>query len=171
MFNIGDTVLYDMWSVCKIVGTEEQEINNSTASYYLLQPVFEQDTTLYVPQNNTVLLGKMRPLLSESQAEEILASLPHAELIWIEDERLRQQRYQEIITHGDRKELSSLIRTLYLHREKQQKSGRRLHISDENAFHQAKELLFRELAFVSGVTPKEIENKLSASANKCNVFD
>ena len=49
----------------------------------------------------------------------------------MEDENARRERYREVISGGDCRELMRLIRTLHLQRKKQQERGKHLRLSDE----------------------------------------
>lgn len=156
MFSIGDTIMYDTWGVCRIVGTEEKDIGGNKALYFRLEPLFDDHTTLYLPQNNPAFLQKVRTVLSADEAETVWQSLPSLTTLPCINERQRRQQYHEIIAQGDRIELLRLIKTLL-----QRRQQRRLPVSDETAYQQAGFLLFRELAFVWHTTPKEVEQRIT----------
>ena len=63
MFHVGDTVLYGTQGVCKIEGTEENDLGGNTVEYYVLRPVFDENAKIYVPMNNQMLLSRMQELL------------------------------------------------------------------------------------------------------------
>lgn len=164
---IGDTVVYGTQGVCRISAIEENDLGGQTVEYYVLKPVFDQNSTVYVPVNNQKLVSKMRGVMNENEIYEMIRSMPEEKTIWIEDEGERKQAYQEIIDLGDRKKLVQLIKTLYEHQLEQQKHKRRLHISDETALKQAESLIFQEFAAVLSIKPEEVVPFISAQINSC----
>lgn len=156
MFAIGDIVLYGTNGVCKIVGTDEKEIEGDLIEYLVLKPVYDENSTLFVPKKNKVLLSKIRSVMSAEEIYELIKAIPDEDTIWINDENDRKVKYQSIINEGDRKKLVQLIKTLHLHKLSQQGKGRKLHQSDENLLKQAEKLLHDEFAIVLNIQPNEV---------------
>ncbi len=156
MFCVGDTVIYGTQGVCRISAIEENDFGGDSVEYYVLRPVYDVNSTVFVPVKNEKLVGKMRAVLSPEEIIGMIRSMPDEETIWIEDETERKQTYQEIIREGDRRKLVRLIKTLHFHGLEQQKKGRRLHQSDESALKQAEELLYNEFALVLKIRPEEV---------------
>ena len=166
MFHVGDTVLYGAQGVCKIEGTEENDLGGNTVEYYVLRPVFDENAKIYVPMNNQMLLSRMRDTLTDQEARRLLDSTSDAELIWNEDDTLRKQQYQAILSRSMETELLSVVKTLYLHQKEQKAKGKNLHISDENIYKQAKGILLCELAFAMGISQEEAERLLMSCLSK-----
>ena len=166
MFHVGDTVLYGTQGVCKIEGTEETDLGGNTVEYYVLRPVFDENAKIYVPMNNQMLLSRMRDTLTDQEARRLLDSTSDAELVWNEDDTLRKQQYQAILSRNMETELLSVVKTLYLHQKEQKEKGKNLHISDENIYKQAKGILLCELAFAMGISQEEAERLLMSCLSK-----
>ena len=64
--------------------------------------------------------------------------------------------YGEILRGGDRKALAGLIRTLYLHRERQKTAGKKFHTGDEQLLDRAQKLLHEECAYVLNLRPEDV---------------
>lgn len=64
--------------------------------------------------------------------------------------------YGEILRGGDRKALAGLIRTLYLHRERQKAAGKKFHTGDEQLLDRAQKLLHEEFAYVLNLRPEDV---------------
>lgn len=157
MFQVGDTITYGTQGVCRIVGTEENDLGGDTVEYYVLKPVFDENATVYVPKNNRILLSKMRPVLSEQEARALLHTVQDIKTVWTDDDAKRRQEFQELLSCGDRTELCALIKTLSAHQKQQKSKGKHLHINDEAVLKQAKTLLFSEIAFALQTTPDQVE--------------
>ncbi len=156
MFCVGDTVIYGTQGVCKIVGTEENDLSGDTMEYYVLRPVYDENSTVFVPMGNKALLERMRSVLSAEEIYAMIKNMPEQETIWIDDDNDRKTAYQEIINRGNREELVRLIKTLHMHKLEQQQKGRKLHISDEGFLKQAETLLYNEFAIVLNIKPNEV---------------
>jgi len=50
---------------------------------------------------------------------------------YIENEKEREKSYKATLSSRDPEQLISIIKTLYLHQEKQKEKGKKLHIADE----------------------------------------
>ncbi len=155
-FFIGDMVRYATTGVCEITDITEMTIAKKKSRYYVLQPVYKNALQVYVPCDNDTLLSKMRRLLSREEIMALIASMPKESSNWIEDELTRKATFQQILTQGDRQKLIGMIRSIYLHKEKQQALGKRLHQTDERSFMEAQKLLSDEFAYVLGIQPEEV---------------
>lgn len=156
MYCVGDTVLYGSQGVCRIVGTDEKKIGGNKIEYFVLKPVYDENSTVFVPSSNDNLMSKMRSVLSAEAIYQMIKAMPDEDTIWIDDENERKQKYQKIISEGDRKKLVQLIKTLHLHKVSQQKKGRKLHQCDEGMLKQAEKLLYDEFALVLKIKPDEV---------------
>ncbi|MBP1569808.1 MAG: CarD family transcriptional regulator, partial [Oscillospiraceae bacterium] len=57
---------------------------------------------------------------------------------------------------GVRKDIATLIRSLYLHKKELAEKGKKLRSSDEQIMQRAEKLLYGEFAWVLGIEPKEV---------------
>jgi CarD family transcriptional regulator len=146
MYDTNELVLYGTEGVCKITGIETKTIDHHRRDYYVLSPVDSARSTIYVPMDNQKLLGKMRPILTAPEVDQLVHSLPAGNPMWIEDESQRKETYREVLRRGNPSELLQMIKALYLHQKRQQAKGRHLHIADENYFHMAEKLVYEEFA-------------------------
>lgn len=154
MFQKDDMVRYGAHSVCRVEDITVKDFNGAAVEYYVLRPVYNDTSTIYVPAHNHALTEKMRKVLSEGEIQALIHAMPHEESIWIDDEEARRERYREILAGGDRAELIRMIKALYHHQCEQQAKGRRLHMSDDRFFKEAEKMLHEEFALVLGI-PKE----------------
>lgn len=68
MYQIKDAVLYGMQGVCEVEDIAEKDFSGEKRMYYVLMPVYQSSSTIYIPVDNENSLSKMRKVLS---AEEI----------------------------------------------------------------------------------------------------
>lgn len=156
MYKVNDTVLYGTHGVCKITDITEKTFDGKTIEYYVLKPVYDEKSTIFVPVNNKALATKMHSVLSPDEIYDLIKTMPEENPIWIENEAVRKERYKEIITAGDRRELVILIKTLFLHQQKQKESGKKLHVTDERFFNDAEKMLYEEIAHVLNIKPEQV---------------
>lgn len=157
MFEIGSYVSYRAEGVCVIVDIREERFGalGGTAKYYILSPIGDEKSTVFVPLDNENLVSMMRPLLS---AEEILAmveELREERMEWIEESRLRNLRFREILSCGDRKQLIVLLNTVVEHSEMIRELGKKVGSTDENAMYRAKTMLFEEFSMTTDLCDVE----------------
>lgn len=166
MFCVNDTILYGAQGVCRIVSIVRESFGSGPVDYYVLEPVYHDNSTIYVPVESAALTGKMRRMLSPEEIISLIRSMPGEELIWIENENQRKTAYREILSRGDRTELVKLIKTLYLHQQQRQAAGKKLHIADEHFFKEAEKMLYDEFALVLNLKQEEVLPFILAQINQ-----
>lgn len=163
MYQINDFVLYSLNTICRISDIATYNFAGKEIEYYVLKPVYNETSTIYIPTNNDTLKNKMRSLLSKEEIYQLIYAMPEANSLWIDDEQKRKELFQHIIDQGDRYQLIRLIKTLFLQRQKQMqiKGKSKMHVADERFFKDAEKLLYDEFAFVLGISPQQVVNFIS----------
>lgn len=155
-YQVNDTVLYGAHGVCTIQEIVERNITGTPVTYYVLRPIYDPKSTLFVPVNNQTLTAKMRRVLSETEIYHLIKTIPDEPGLWIANDHERKERYKEILVHGDRHQLIQLIKAIYQHKREQEQKGRKLHISDERFFREAEKMLYDEFALVLHIQPDQV---------------
>ncbi len=156
MFNVGDTVLYGCEGVCKISEITEKTFGDTKIEYYILEPVFNNRSTFFVPTKNETLISKMHPILSDSEITDIINGLGET-LDWIDDDNERKDSFREIVSGGDIREIASMLKCIMIHKEEVEDLGKRLHKSDEIISKEAQKVLYEEFALViDGITKDDV---------------
>ncbi len=155
-YQINDVIIYGAQGVCKIEEIIEKNICNNKIEYYVLKPIYDEKSTIFVPINNKALTAKMKQALTSNEVYEIIKDMPNEETIWIDNENVRKEKYREIISNGSRKELVQLIKTLYLYKQKQLNNGKRLHNVDDAFLKEAEKLLYDEFALVLNIKREDV---------------
>lgn len=149
MYQIGDMVLYGMEGVCEITGKEHRATAGVEGDYYVLKPVENGQSTVWVPAGNPQLVHKMRKLLSAQEVYQLIHKMASQPVMpWENNDRARRDHFQEILRSGDRMSLISMIRTLYLHQQELAAKGKKIHLSDEKQMKEAEKQLYEEFAHV-----------------------
>ena len=160
-----DLVVYGSAGVCRIVGAETREVGGKTSEYLVLRPVQNGSATVYVPKDCDALVKKMKSVLSVADVLELIHSIPKIETVWIDNDNERRSTYRDIVSRADRSELLSLIKTLYLHREKQHAVGKKLRVTDERYLSEAEKILHGEFSFVLGIKREDLETFIKDELN------
>lgn len=161
MFRMGDVVLYGIQGICKISGIEVKQIGKTALDYYVLNPVFNESTALFVPVDNEKLTTKMQNILGVKEVKQLIEKAQQISVLEICDEATKRERYREILSSGNREELISLIKTIRLEREKRSKLNKKLNMSDEQTLYKAERLLFNEIAYVLEIEPQEVQKMIT----------
>ena len=72
MFGVGDTVVYGTQGVCRIERTESRRVRGEYIDYLVLRPVYDSNSTLFIPKSNEKLTSKMREILSADEIDKII---------------------------------------------------------------------------------------------------
>lgn len=156
MFTKGDVVSYGTTGVCKIEGECENKVKGELKKYLVLKPVYQKNSTVYVPLDNEELTSRLKRLLTYDEINEIIEKMPSDDNDWILNDNERIEFFRETLKGGDREKLVRMVRMLYLHRNTQNEIGRKLHASDDHFLKDAEKLVFDEFALVLGIEPDEV---------------
>ena len=156
MHKINDMVLYGAEGLCRIADISVQNMHGEDTEYYVLKPLSESGSTIFVPTGSEVLTAKMKRVMSAEEIYALIRTMPDEAAEWIENENLRKQRYREILAGGDRTALVGMIKAVHFHEEERKKLGKKLHLSDERFMKDAEKLLYEEFAHVLNIRKDEV---------------
>ena len=155
MLKLNEKVMYGTTGVCVVQSIEDKRIGRETKRYYVLKPVSQASSTVFLPADNEKLLQKVRNVLS---ADEVRA-MPD---VWVDNDAERKLRFGEIISSGDRKACLVLLRTLHNRQSELSTKGKRLHIADERALKEAQRLIHDEFSVALNMDIREVEEFIKA---------
>lgn len=156
MFSVRDIVIYGIDGVCQIIDITEKEVDGQCRQYYVLKPVYDENSTLYIPVHSEKTTAKMHRVLSPEEIYALIQAMPAENSIWIDSEVVRREKYKEIIVTGNRQELIRLIKTLYLHQQAKKENGKKLHTVDERFMKDAEKILYDEFAHVLAIKREQV---------------
>ena len=154
VFSVNDVIVYGAQGVCKITGTEEKTISGKKKTYFVLKPVEDKCSTIFVPTDNELVCKKMRRLLTKDQIHQLIDAMPQENAVWVENENERKELYRNILAKGDHLELIQMIKSIYAHKKEREAQGKRLHMSDEHFFKDAEQILYNEFRYVLSLSDK-----------------
>ena len=161
MFAKGDIVLYHPSGVCEITDIREERMAGTPADYYILKPIYQGGSTIYVPVDNERLTARMRPLLSPAKVNALMAGKV-AGVEWIEDSRERSETYTRCLVEGDRAAAVGAIRLLVRHKAEVAQTNHKFYATDEKVLSAAEKMIGEEFGYVLKPEPRDIIDRLTA---------
>lgn len=157
MYKIGTYISYRSEGVCVINEIKQQKFGalDTASEYYVLSPIVDLNSKLYVPVNNEVLVSKMRPLCSADELNAMVIELREEKMEWIKEPRPRNNAFREILSLGDRVALIKLVHTLVAQAEVFESIGKTLTQGDEMTLKRAKDMLIAEFSFTTDVNNEQ----------------
>ncbi len=159
MFNVDDYVMYGMTGVCKIVDiTNEKFINGEKRKYYVLNPIYSNDTIIKTPLDNDKI--PMRKVISKGDMTSLINDIPNMEILWIDDEKKRIVQFETMLKSGQCEELIKLIRNIKFSKKYARSIGKKLPKSDSDIMKEAERLLTEEFAIILNIYPSEANSNI-----------
>lgn len=168
-YSIGEKIIYSQSGVCSVEDITESEFYGKRTEYYVLRPLYDSGSLVYVPTDNEKLVSRIRSAMTEDEANGIINYMPNAENIWIDNDNKRKETYSEILLENKPKQLTELIRTLRARREEQISKKKRLHIADEHILERAQRILGDEISYVLGVERSSVDAFIAARIEQAEI--
>lgn len=161
MYRTGDYVMKANTGLCRIVDISHPEgmgIDRDKI-FYRMVPLKDEKANIYVPVDNESL--PIRKAMSEEEAWKVIREIPQTEAVQIENDKQREQEYKKAIASGSPRALVSIIKTMYMRKQKQFAQGKKTTAMDERYFKIAEEYLYSELAFAMGKNKSEMQQLIA----------
>jgi len=155
MFKVGEYVVYGTNGVCKVESIGTLNMGMGDREYYTLTPIYEKKSKLFTPVDNQKVI--MRPVLTLEETNELIDGIEEIDLLYVEDEKKREETYKEAMRTCDSKQWIKIIKTLYLRKQDRLSKGKKATSSDEKYLHMAQQNLYGELAFSLKISKEEVE--------------
>lgn len=156
MFEKGDLVVYGKMGVCGVTARSKMAIAGDEAEYYVLCPMRDRNSSVYVPCDNAQLTARMRPLLTKSEIDDLLRGAQREEVAWIDDKNERASTFRDILTQGDRCRLVRLVRCILDEQKARAALGKKLSSADEAFLKECVRLVEEEFSVVLEIPPEEV---------------
>ncbi len=156
MYKEGDYVHYANSGLCKVEKVTTLDISGADKDrlYYYLKPVDDWKSTIFVPVDTRVA---MRPAMTRKEADDLIDSIPDIQILWISDEKKREQAYRAKLQSMDAKDWVMIIKTLNKRKRDRMVRGRKTTSTDERYLKSAEDRLFSELALALGRNKDDME--------------
>ena len=120
---------------------------------YVLRPVFEKSSKVYIPTNSSTVAEHIRPILSQREIDETILEAMDGKIEWTNDYKKRAEQFRQILSRRNEKELLQMISCLYLHAKE---SGKSLTSSNAHMLKMAQSMIEQEFAFSLNIEPEEV---------------
>ena len=160
MFKIDEYVVHMTGGICQIKDITSLAISGADKDrkYYLLVPLSNNSSRVYVPVDNDTA---MRKICSGDEAKTLIDSVSAIEELNIDNDKLREAKYKEVIKSCDLRELVSVLKNLHTRKVVRLKEGKKTTATDDKYFKIAGENLCSELAFALGKEKSEIKQMIA----------
>lgn len=155
MFEKGSFVVNANNGICEISDIVTMNMSGEEKEYYVLVPIDEKTAKVFLPVD--IAEKRIRLAMKEDEAWQLIKEIRTVDEAYVENEKEREKIYKEAINSRDPKRLISIIKTLYLRRQKRMDAGKKTTAVDERYFKLAENHLHSELAFSLGVNKKEVD--------------
>lgn len=155
-YKVGDLVSKPIIGICNVEDTLylDAEGKKNNKLYYLLIPIEDKQEKIYVPVSTSETT--LRSCLTKDEAWCLIKRIPEIPSAWIENEKMREQKYKEAVKSNDPEQLVSIIKIIYQRKAKRLAQGKKTTSSDAKYFQIAENLLYAELGAALGKPKQEI---------------
>lgn len=159
MFQIGDYIICGSNGVCKVqnIGDDVPGAKEGR-TYYTLASVYQKGMVVYTPIDNEKVV--MRAVLTKAEAEELIAGIKEIDMLWVSDDRKREEAYKEALRSCDCKQLVSIIKNLYNRKQERMAAGKKTITNDEKYFKMAEDILYEELAVSLEINKEDVKKHI-----------
>ena len=160
----GDHIVYSTNGVCLVDEITQMTFPGSgeQKTYLLLRPLKDAASVIYIPHDNQVLLGRLRPLLSSKQASELL-NTDHCAADWIDDRKQRALAFRNLLLESDPATLLPLIKCICRKRDELITQNKKLSNADRELLSAALDAVCNEFAFTLGHSRETVEESIKIS--------
>lgn len=145
MFKENDYLVYKR-DVCKVVGFKKHR--KTGEDYYVLAPLGDASLIIKVPADNK--LGFIRKVLSKSEAEKLILSIPEISELDNMEDRFIEKTYKKLLYSGTHEDLIVIIKTTFLRNQNRLENNKKAGDKDTKYFKLAEKYLYNELSVSLG---------------------
>ena len=148
-FKKNEYIVYGNSGVCLIEDVRNMKFGSekNERMYYILRPVGNHSSTLYVPMDNEKLTAKMRDVLTKQQIDDMLSGIRDKVIDWQSDKKKRAEEFKQIMRDKNQEELLTLVGCIYMKKQELLAVGKKLNFTDENILQEAEKYIYEEFAF------------------------
>lgn len=154
----GEYVRYACNGVCLVDDIRLDSLARKEApkEFYILKPVSNPASTIFVPTGSAALVNKMSRLPDREELDQLILSTKGSQFPWIEDRKVRLARFQEIVKDCDLRNLICLALCIQQRKRTLSAAGKKLGASDEGVLQKAQALIENQVGFVLQVSSDQV---------------
>lgn len=147
----GEYVRYACNGVCLVddIRLDVPAGKGTPKEFYILKPVSNPASTIFVPTGSPALVEKMARLPNREELDQLILSVKDHPLPWIEDRKARLASFQTIVKACDLRELICLVVCISRRKRSLLATGKKLGASDETLLQRAEGLIAKPSLFCS----------------------
>ena len=151
--NPGEVVVYKCKGMYKVedVGTLNFGFVDRRKKYYTLQSMEDSRERAYVPTEDK---ENIRKPVSRDEAIELIHELDEIEVLWIQNEKLREREYKDCISGYSPKDRVRVLKTLH----KRTISRGSITSMDKKYQQMIEHALYSELGYALGIPQNKVEH-------------
>ncbi|MCR4841423.1 MAG: CarD family transcriptional regulator [Lachnospiraceae bacterium] len=160
MFEKGDYIVYGNNGVCVVDEVTKMQVKGVSGDkkYYKLSPIANSMSKIFTPVDNDKVT--MRKVMTKTEAEELIASVPAAKPLEIENDKQREEIYKQILKDCNPYDYFRAIKTLYSRKMERFAQGKKNTSVDERYFKQIETNLYGEIAIALECNPDEVTSMI-----------
>jgi len=157
MFKKDDIVIYSGYGLCQVMDVTTMNMTGIPKDklYYTLHQLSGNGGTIYTPIEHKEKV--LREVISREEAEALIEGMADIEILWVPEERLRENQYKEALKSCSCRELVRIIKCLHSRKQDRLAQGKKMTSVDEKYFHMAKECLYSELSISMDIPMEDME--------------
>lgn len=146
MFKVNETVMYGRSGACTIKDIQKENFSGAEREYYILTPIYESHSTVYVPVDNAHT--KLKKLLSKQEIADIISEAAKFDEQWIDDNKLRREKAGVTVKSSNYVQIIRLIKLYRAKKAEFEENHKKFFIVDDKVLQEAENLLFQEFSIV-----------------------
>lgn len=145
MFRTGDFVVASSNGICEITDIVMMDMagRGKESEYFVLVPLKDRHAKIYITVDQAE--QKIREIITSAKAKKLLKSRDQVPEPSVENEKLREKEYRQIISDADPSEIAGLIKHIRLRNSERLSSGKKITSVDERYLSIAENFLCAEL--------------------------
>ena len=151
MYEKNEILVYGNNGVCRLTDIRRESFTDQPEMYYILSPVFDERSTIYVPTESISAVKKLRPIMSKDVLDEMLTNAKNSDTQWESNDRIRGEQFKSVTAKGLSPALLEVMKSLTIKKDELKKSVKKLHASDERTLAACEKIIGEEYAYAFGV--------------------
>ncbi len=166
-YQVGEYLIHETSGLCHVDDIADMELmgKGSKKTYYCMSSVYREGAKVYTPIEGSSV--RLRHVASAECFRNILTNMRDLALIEETNDRLRQEKFKEIMGEFTPESLARVVKTVLLRQRARQAAGKKVMAADEKTLATAGRKLYEEMAFSMGKDIAEVQ-ELFAKAVKAD---
>lgn len=157
MFEKGEYLVRGRNGVCRV--TDVTTLNfggvDKKRRYYVMTPVYQQTSKVYVPVDTEDT--SLRRILTKEEIIHLIDMIPEIETIEISNEKMCEELYRGCMQEPGCEGFVKVLKTLYLRKKKRREAGRKESAVDGKYQRLAEDSLYGEIAVALDIPKESVE--------------